>query len=528
MSSTTFTDGVTVIRSSWLNDVNGTTYNGTFPNNAVTFNNLTWNGITVTPPSGGTTTFLRNDGTWQTPGGSGIGTVTSITFTSGQLTGGTITSTGTVGLATTSVTAGSYTSANITVDAYGRITAAANGSGGGSTPTLQQVATAGNTYTGGIVTSNTSTFQGVLIGASSSGPTGTAYGIETTTSVIGIGNSTSQVYLYGSSLVPQTSTTYGLGSSAYQWGSLYLSGTFNWNGYGITAPSGSTSTFLRNDGTWASVSSSTPNLQQVCNVYNITTTNASFAGTQIGATSSGPTGTVYGIANPSSSIIGFGNSTSNIYLYTTGGTTNLIPGSAAGGSSAVGLGSNSYPFQSITVCNSGTAAAFSSSPTTVYIESSTNALGAYLTASSSLSLTAYASLLANYSGNYHFSFFTGSPSSYTVAGTISSPTSTSVNYGTTSDRRLKTNIQNYANSGAIIDALQPRSFNWVGSGVADVGFIADEVQAVVAGAVVGQANAVDSNGKPVYQMVDLSAPEMMANIVAELKSIRARLHAANL
>jgi hypothetical protein len=152
----------------------------------------------------------------------------------------------------------------------------------------------------------------------------------------------------------------------------------------------------------------------------------------------------------------------------------------------------------------------------------------YITAASSSSDTSYVSLLANYSGNYHAAFFTGSPSSYTVAGTISSPTTTSTNYGTTSDRRLKTNIQNYANSGAIIDALQPRSFNWVGSGLADVGFIADEVQAVVGGAVVGQANAVDSNGKPVYQMVDLSAPEMMANIVAELKSIRARLHAANL
>jgi hypothetical protein len=125
-------------------------------------------------------------------------------------------------------------------------------------------------------------------------------------------------------------------------------------------------------------------------------------------------------------------------------------------------------------------------------------------------------------GRYQEYLFTGS-----TVGSISTNGTITI-YNTTSDYRLKNNQEPLTGSGAFIDALQPKTWNWAQNGSKGAGFIAHEFAEVSPSSVNGEKDALDAEGNPVYQSMQASSAEVIANLVAEIQSLRQRLSAANL
>ena len=106
-------------------------------------------------------------------------------------------------------------------------------------------------------------------------------------------------------------------------------------------------------------------------------------------------------------------------------------------------------------------------------------------------------------------------------------------YATSSDYRLKNTIAPMTGALAKVALLKPCTYKWNADGSDGEGFIAHELAEVVPQCVTGAKDAVDADGKPVYQGIDVSF--LVATLTAAIQeqqaiieSLKARLDAANL
>ena len=108
----------------------------------------------------------------------------------------------------------------------------------------------------------------------------------------------------------------------------------------------------------------------------------------------------------------------------------------------------------------------------------------------------------------------------TTVGSVST-TSTTTAYNTSSDYRLKENVTPITTGLATINALKPVNYDWISDKSLGEGFIAHELQAVIPHAVTGTKDAVDADGKPVYQGVDYS--KVVVHLVAAIQEQQATI-----
>jgi hypothetical protein len=125
------------------------------------------------------------------------------------------------------------------------------------------------------------------------------------------------------------------------------------------------------------------------------------------------------------------------------------------------------------------------------------------------------------SAHQYIQFYGTSTSS--PIGSISNVSNTSVAYNTSSDYRLKENIQTMTGALAKVAALKPCTFNWIENGSAGQGFIAHELAEVVPDCVTGEKDAVNEDGSIKPQGVDTSF--LVATLTAAIQELKAEFDA---
>lgn len=243
--------------------------------------------------------------------------------------------------------------------------------------------------------------------------------------------------------------------------------------------------------------SQSPSIGQV-NGTNVTTTNS---------------GGLFNIGSTDAAAANIGGSLG----FTANGTLNGYPTGQISGRRESATGSNYSSYLAFTTSDSGGTLA-----ERMRIDSSGNVLVGTTTSSAKTyvynnitqfgigiehTTASYAALMvantASSGTRYLVDFRVSGTAGGNQQGTITS-TGTNVAYNTSSDYRLKENIAPMTGALDKVAQLKPVTYTWKIDGSNGQGFIAHELQAVCPQAVTGEKDAVDEEGKPIYQGVDTS------------------------
>jgi len=111
-----------------------------------------------------------------------------------------------------------------------------------------------------------------------------------------------------------------------------------------------------------------------------------------------------------------------------------------------------------------------------------------------------------------------------VIGSITQNGTTAIAYNTTSDYRLKENVQPLSGALARVAALKPCTYTWkLAPDEIGEGFIAHELAEVCPQAVTGEKDAVDEEGNAQYQSIDTSF--LVATLTAAIQELKAEFDA---
>jgi hypothetical protein len=99
-----------------------------------------------------------------------------------------------------------------------------------------------------------------------------------------------------------------------------------------------------------------------------------------------------------------------------------------------------------------------------------------------------------------------------------SQTTTATSYNTSSDYRLKYNVQPMQSALDVVMRLKPVTYQWKSDDSIAQGFIAHELAEVIPLAVTGEKDAETEDGNPIYQAIDTS--KIVAHLVAALQELK--------